>query len=549
MSYCYDANGNMTKRGADALVWTSYNMPSRIAQGGNSTQFFYGAGRARYKEVTTTASGGALPAGTETTISIGGIFDKVTKPSGVVEYRHSVVGGRGTVAFVTVRNSGGGDTRYLHRDHLNSLDTITDETGSLVLRLSFDAFGKRRNPTAWSGALTASDWTTIAATTHRGFTFHEALDNVGLIHMNGRVYDPLLGRFLSADPFVQSPMNAQSLNAYSYVENNPLSYVDPSGFFLKSFFKKVGRFVKSVVREIIVDAVLDVVSLACGPAAPACYYAGRVALTRTAVYSFGGGGGGGQFPGSSGGGSSSSGPTWGQPSTGPEPTFGTGPPSIPGIPSGAVLSVNQEQRGEATIRGLTGWESFWLFNPFGQGLASIADPIALFRSDGINPISGGYVEEWRAREAVVQSLAMFVTSETAPLRGVQSWLSGLGRGGARGMNHLGGFFNRTTNAAGADVWVSEGLIHQSDFVHIVQSGTMKGNQVNILSGVHGNITGEMPADLSLFLNDITAFGKMPGVTVHDISKMTPTELSSMLNSEGTIIGAFCNSRLCLAPYR
>jgi RHS repeat-associated protein len=56
------------------------------------------------------------------------------------------------------------------------------------------------------------------------------LDNLGLIHMNGRVYDPLLGRFLSADPHVTRPFDGQGLNRYSYVLNNPLALVDPSGF-------------------------------------------------------------------------------------------------------------------------------------------------------------------------------------------------------------------------------------------------------------------------------------------------------------------------------
>ena len=59
----------------------------------------------------------------------------------------------------------------------------------------------------------------------RGFTGHEHLDAVGLIHMNGRVYDPTLGRFLSADPFGRYPETTQGLNRYSYTDNNPLSYL------------------------------------------------------------------------------------------------------------------------------------------------------------------------------------------------------------------------------------------------------------------------------------------------------------------------------------
>ncbi|KJZ05913.1 hypothetical protein TW85_25170, partial [Marinomonas sp. S3726] len=71
-------------------------------------------------------------------------------------------------------------------------------------------------------------------TGRQGFTGHEMLDNVGLIHMNGRVYDPELGRFVSADPKVPDPFNSQAFNRYTYVYNNPLSFTDPDGFSPKS---------------------------------------------------------------------------------------------------------------------------------------------------------------------------------------------------------------------------------------------------------------------------------------------------------------------------
>ena len=68
--------------------------------------------------------------------------------------------------------------------------------------------------------------------TSRGFTGHEMLDEVGVIHMNGRIYDAKLGRFLQADPFIDGPYDTQALNRYSYVRNNPLNAVDPSGYFI-----------------------------------------------------------------------------------------------------------------------------------------------------------------------------------------------------------------------------------------------------------------------------------------------------------------------------
>jgi len=90
--------------------------------------------------------------------------------------------------------------------------------------------------------------TSVLDITPRGFTGHEHVDHADIIHMNGRIYDPTLGRFLQADPFIQAPKNSQSYNRYSYVLNNPLSYTDPSGYF---FHKKIGKFVKKWWKPIV----------------------------------------------------------------------------------------------------------------------------------------------------------------------------------------------------------------------------------------------------------------------------------------------------------
>jgi RHS repeat-associated protein len=55
--------------------------------------------------------------------------------------------------------------------------------------------------------------------------------SMGLNHMNGRVQDAITGRFLSADPYIAEPGFTQAWNRYSYVNNNPMSFTDPSGFF------------------------------------------------------------------------------------------------------------------------------------------------------------------------------------------------------------------------------------------------------------------------------------------------------------------------------
>jgi RHS repeat-associated protein len=245
-TYCYDADGNMTTRNGSPITWYSYNLPNQITQGSNTSQFFYGAGRNRYKEVAFSAAGGSLPAGTETTISINNMFDQIIKPSGAIEYKHYIIAGKSPIAIRTLRSTSTNDTRFLHKDHLGSLVAMTDETGAINQQLSYDAFGKRRSATTWSGTPSITDWTNIAATTHHGFVFHEQLDNLGLVHMNGRVYDPTLGRFISADPTVQQPYMSQSLNRYSYVINNPLSMIDPTGFgFLSDMWDCIVGFIRT----------------------------------------------------------------------------------------------------------------------------------------------------------------------------------------------------------------------------------------------------------------------------------------------------------------
>ena len=123
---------------------------------------------------------------------------------------------------------------YVHKDYLGSLTAISDAAGNLVESLSYDPWGRRRNPSNWN------DYNVTSTLFDRGFTGHEHLPQFGLINMNGRVYDPFLARFLSPDPYVQAPDYSQNFNRYSYCLNNPLKYVDPSG---NSFMDVVEGFV------------------------------------------------------------------------------------------------------------------------------------------------------------------------------------------------------------------------------------------------------------------------------------------------------------------
>jgi RHS repeat-associated protein len=125
---------------------------------------------------------------------------------------------------------------YLFTDHLGSTHRITDANGlvqSANGAQAFTPFGGRAVPATGASldSLGAQAWFQFdSRLTHHGFTGHEMMDETDLIHMNGRVYDPRLLRFIQADPFVANAGNLQSYNRYSYVLNNPMMTTDPTGY-------------------------------------------------------------------------------------------------------------------------------------------------------------------------------------------------------------------------------------------------------------------------------------------------------------------------------
>lgn len=129
-------------------------------------------------------------------------------------------------AVYVKQGSGSWQLYFICRDYLGSITQLADSNGSLTQELSFDPWGNLRNPADWSFNNMPTDYLF-----DRGFTGHEHLDNFSLVNMNGRVYDPLLGRMLSPDKYIQAPDYTQNLNRYSYCFNNPLKYTDPTGNF------------------------------------------------------------------------------------------------------------------------------------------------------------------------------------------------------------------------------------------------------------------------------------------------------------------------------
>ena len=137
----------------------------------------------------------------------------------MVERRHWIGTPEGPAGIVIGRSDGTIAHRYWLTDHLGSVVGVIDEAGVVKQKAAYGTWGDKTQ-------LTQGD----PRAEERGYTGHEHLSEVGLVHMNGRVYDPVTGRFLSADPLIQDPYDAQSYNRYSYVKNNPLSYTDPSGY-------------------------------------------------------------------------------------------------------------------------------------------------------------------------------------------------------------------------------------------------------------------------------------------------------------------------------
>ncbi len=241
--FTYDANGNMTSGLGRTVTWTSYNMTATVARGSNTLSFTYDSEHGRIKQYVSGTQ--------KTTLYINAAVrsEKLLNASGGLIRWNNYIYAAGAMVAVFYDNASTADQiRYFHKDHLGSIAVITDESGAVVERLSYDAWGKRRFVT---GADDPNE--TVGSLTDRGYTGHEHLQEVGLVHMNGRIYDPLLGRFMSADPFIQDPFDTQSLNRYSYVKNNPLAFTDPSGYF------SLGRAIKSIFsnpRAIIAIAVI-----------------------------------------------------------------------------------------------------------------------------------------------------------------------------------------------------------------------------------------------------------------------------------------------------
>ena len=217
-NYTYDANkknavvqvqnsGNLIPKENVDVTYNAFNKVSTVTQGSNKLTITYGPDRQRVKTVLVSGS-------TTTTTLYAGNYEQRTA-GGVTTTYHYVASPDGLIA-VYVKKNGTTTPYYVETDHLGSIINLFDASGTKQFSATYDAWGKQ---TITKNAMGLT----------RGYTGHEHWNQFGLIDMNGRFYDPLIGRFLSPDPYVQAPYNLQNFNRYSYCLNNPLKYTDPSG--------------------------------------------------------------------------------------------------------------------------------------------------------------------------------------------------------------------------------------------------------------------------------------------------------------------------------
>ena len=194
-TYSYDANGNMTVGAGRTFTYNGDNRPTQI----DTQNYSYGPDGERWKTVDSSPGGG-------TTLYLGGSIEIA---SGVMtKYLPGNAKRVGSPGDPLV------ETFWLHHDHQGSIQAITDAAGIQVQRFTYYPYGDR--------VATAS-----AHEESKGW-IGERQDTTGLFYLHARYYDPVIGRFNTADP--SDPLApGVGLNRYAYAGNNPIMRVDPWG--------------------------------------------------------------------------------------------------------------------------------------------------------------------------------------------------------------------------------------------------------------------------------------------------------------------------------
>ncbi len=220
----YPESDNVVPSRVQNVSYTCYSRPSILTEGGRSAAFTYDGDGNRVKMYVADGSTQLL-----TRYYVGDRYE-FDQTSGGTKERLYLGGDAYSAPMVLQRENGGEWTAYnICRDYLGSITHIASLDGTLVAEYSYDPWGRLRDPETLEVYAAGEEPELFLG---RGFTGHEHLIWFGLINMNARLYDPLLGRFLSPDPYVQAPDFTQNFNRYSYALNNPLKYTDESGEFV-----------------------------------------------------------------------------------------------------------------------------------------------------------------------------------------------------------------------------------------------------------------------------------------------------------------------------
>jgi RHS repeat-associated protein len=218
ITFQYDANGNMTSKTVtqgpgktlSSIVWNEDNKPVTIIANGVSVTFMYDGNGNRVRKIK----------GSNTTYYYGDAYEK-RNTVGIIHLfaNHQ--------RLASIRTDG--KNQYYHGNHLGSASVITDQNGNLKQKIEYMPYGTYRYGTSPNQQMGTYDYDTTFPNANYTFTDQEDDDETGLYNYKARLYDPQIGRFISADSIVPNPDDLQSLNRYSYCLNNPLIYKDPSG--------------------------------------------------------------------------------------------------------------------------------------------------------------------------------------------------------------------------------------------------------------------------------------------------------------------------------
>ncbi|MCY1000864.1 FG-GAP-like repeat-containing protein [Myxococcus sp. MISCRS1] len=570
-TYEYDHRGNQLamRDSQGALVrsvqYTPANLPENITSSSgtapsSTVRFDYDASGTRVRKYADNGQD-------DETVYVGGLYQR-RKQGSTVTHIVSIPSPEGVVAELSWQEGSTSEsTRYFLNDPQGSPDTVTDASGAVLERIKYEPFGGRRQSTNLAQA---------SATNHsgarRGFTGHEQDDELGLINMRGRIYDPRMMKFLSVDPVIAEPGSAQAYNAYSYVLNNPTRYTDPSGFtpyggeLVSSWGggwtgapqSHQSRIMGALERHLSMPGpslylpsvdfkVPSIQSLDDTRTQPDARHTNDI----------------GQSSGSSRSGLTSL-------LTTASSTFNAVADKVPCGPMvGCHLSrAMTRSQLESMLNASTLYDryapvsklaaaSFAIneFIPFvSAGESYLETKSACSKGDaGGCAVGAGKTTFYTLASgasllSLIESGAGVAGVLKAPVSSARSAMNQVTRSLRGRTLPPRGTFSMSKNAAGGEVWTSNGEIIQMDFAHLVDEARLKGN-VQILSGTHGQANGRLLQDMRLHKEDRLRWRNAPNVTVHDINKLSPEEITNILRSEGSIFGAFCYSDRCLAPFR